>query len=209
MFSNKSVAIQSDVQRVTKHLDLGCGSTPRNPFGATELHGIDIGDRLANEVGNVLFTKANLILNPIPYQDNYFDSVSAYDFLEHIPQLICRDGNTELPFVRLMNEIYRVLNHNGVFYAVPPLFPKESAFVDPTHVNYISRDTYKYFVQPHHWASMYGFTGKFHCERAEVVNFAYETRKSTGLKKVICKLSHTLYPKLKQHIVWHFLTIKA
>jgi SAM-dependent methyltransferase len=194
---------------VTRHLDLGCGAAPRNPFSAKELHGIDIGHRLSDEAGKVFFTKANLVLDPIPYPDGYFDSVSAYDFLEHIPRLICRDGNTEFPFVRLMNEIYRVLNHNGIFYAVTPLYPKESAFVDPTHVNYIARDTYKYFVQPHLWASMYGFTGAFHCERVAVVNFACETEKSTGLRWYRRKILFSLFPKLSQHIVWRFAAIKA
>jgi len=196
-------------RNVTRHLDLGCGAAPRNPFNADELHGIDIGERMSDGVGKVIFTKANLVLDSIPYQDGYFDSVSAYDFLEHMPRLICRDGNTELPFIRLMNEIYRVLNHNGVFYAVTPLFPKESAFVDPTHVNYIARDTYKYFVQPHLWASMYGFTGVFHCERVEVVNFACETEKRTRLRMAYRQLLYTLFPRLKQHIVWRFVAIKT
>jgi SAM-dependent methyltransferase len=195
-------------QRPTRHLDLGCGANPRNPLDATELHGIDIGNRLSDEERKVYFTKANLILDPIPYQDSYFNSVSAYDFLEHIPRLIYRDGGTELPFIRLMNEIYRVLDHNGTFYAITPLYPKDSAFVDPTHVNYIARDTYKYFVQPHLWASMYGFTGEFQCIRVEVVNFDYETKSRNLLKKIIKKIIYFIRPKFKQHIVWQFIAIK-
>jgi hypothetical protein len=29
----------------TKHLDVGCGRDPRNPFNCDELHGVDIVDK--------------------------------------------------------------------------------------------------------------------------------------------------------------------
>lgn len=195
-------------RQLKRHLDLGCGAYPRNPFGANELHGIDIRNRLSEGMDQVSFAKANLVLEPIPYSDGFFDSISAYDFLEHIPRLICINGGTEFPFVRLMNEIYRVLKHNGVFFALTPLFPKDSAFADPTHVNYIAKDTYKYFVEPHLWASMYGFTGKFHCDRVEVVNFLSVINECSGSRRMLRSLLHKLFPKLKQHILWRFVAIK-
>lgn len=193
---------------VTRHLDLGCGAFPRNPFGAIELHGIDIGDRVIAGATNVHFTKANLVFDPIPYPDGFFDFVSAYDFLEHMPRLICRNEATEFPFVRLMNEIFRVLKPGGELYAITPMYPKESAFVDPTHVNYIAKNTYKYFVRPHLWASMYGFTGVFVCKRVAVVNFDCETDRRTGPRRLVKQLISSLIPRRKQHIVWHFIAVK-
>ena len=47
-----------------------------------------------------------------------------------------------------MNEIYRVLKPNGIFYGITPVYPKESVFVDPTHVNFITKNSFKYFVYP-------------------------------------------------------------
>jgi SAM-dependent methyltransferase len=190
-----------------KHLDLGCGANPRNPYNANFLYGIDILERY-NEIPNFTYKSANVILERIPFDDNEFDSISAYDFLEHIPRLIYIDGKIIFPFIELMNEIYRVLKPGGVFYAITPVYPKESVFVDPTHVNFITKNSYKYFTKPHNWATMYGFNGDFHKHRSEIVNFSFEQSHDRFFKKITRKIFILLYPKSKQHIVWEFSAIK-
>jgi SAM-dependent methyltransferase len=130
-------------------LDLGCGETIRNPYQALKVIGLDIQD-------------ADLAIQPIPYKDNYFDYVTAYDFLEHIPRLLYVPQR-RYPFVELMSEIYRVLNIGGKFLSSTPAFPHGAAFQDPTHVNIITPDTfYEYFDDQKTWAKMYGFKGAFH-----------------------------------------------
>ncbi|MBK9624661.1 MAG: hypothetical protein IPO38_08895 [Rhodocyclaceae bacterium] len=37
---------------ITRHLDIGCGSTPRNPYQRTEAHGVDIAPASANRKVN-------------------------------------------------------------------------------------------------------------------------------------------------------------
>ena len=125
----------------TIHLDLGCGTQPRNPYGAPHLHGVDIRPAQAHsQTEGFTYTSANIALEPLPFVDSYFDSVSAFDVLEHVPrQLVMPNGELRLPFVQLMNEIHRVLKPGGVFLALTPAFPSETAFVDPTHVNIITR----------------------------------------------------------------------
>lgn len=191
-----------------KHLDLGCGSNPRNPYNATDLYGIDILERHNSKSLNFTYKSSNVILEKIPFDDNYFDSISAYDFIEHIPRLIYKDGSIVLPFIELMNEIYRVLKPGGIFYAITPVYPKESVFVDPTHVNFVTKNTFKYFTFPHNWASMYGYVGNFQKNRSEIVNFAYEVTNRNFVKKLLTKVLIELNPKSKQHIVWEFAALK-
>ena len=49
-----------------------------------------------------------VVLTGMPFPDQFFDFVTAHDFLEHIPRLIYSPAR-RLPFVELMNEIWRVL----------------------------------------------------------------------------------------------------
>lgn len=149
----------------SRHLDIGCGSTPRNPYHRKELHGVDISP--INTCKNFEIRVANLSTQPIPYSDNYFDSLSAYDFLEHVPRILpTQDGlSTRFPFIELMNEIWRVLVPGGLFYACTPVYPHIAAFVDPTHVNILTRGSHHYFTQPQLLARMYGFRGNFKVKR--------------------------------------------
>ena len=146
---------------VTRHLDLGCGSSPRNPYRCDEVCGIDIA--LPTRLDPRLFRCANLCVDPIPHQDSSFDSISAYDFLEHIPRVLGTQDQrgTRFPFVELMNEIHRVLKPEGRFYAVTPAFPRREAFQDPTHVNFLTKGTCDYFCGEDPGARIYGFQGNF------------------------------------------------
>lgn len=144
---------------MTKTLDIGCGDSPKNPFGAEEVYGIDINSSISN-VLNI-----DLVLKPIPFPDSYFDFVTAYDFLEHIPRCIYDQGKRFNPFVNVMNEIYRVLKRGGVFLSFTPAYPKVAAFSDPTHVNIITEETMLYYFDER-WlkAKIYGFYGAFRIE---------------------------------------------
>ena len=147
---------------MSKTLDLGCGLEPRNPFNADEVYGVDVRDDLSASI-----KKADLAIEPIPYGDNYFDYVTACDFLEHIPRLIYVPHRRNA-FVELMNEVYRVLKMGGVFLSYTPAYPHVAAFQDPTHVNFITEDTFRcYFDTTNRWAKAYVFTGAFHVNRQE------------------------------------------
>lgn len=146
---------------VTRHLDLGCGPTPRNPYRCDEAHGVDIA--LPAGLDARFFRTANLSVEPIPHADSSFESVSAFDFFEHVPRVLgTPDGRgTRFPFVELMSEIHRVLKPDGRLYAVTPAFPRPEAFHDPTHVNFITDGTWAYFCGREPPARMYGYTGSF------------------------------------------------
>ncbi|MEK8025680.1 class I SAM-dependent methyltransferase [Pseudaquabacterium rugosum] len=145
----------------TKHLDLGCGSVPRNPFKREKVYGIDINTTRNIDPPNIEITCANLFLDPIPFPNAEFHSVSAYDFIEHVPRVLARDSETIFPFVRLMSEIHRVLKPGGFLYALSPCYPSETSFIDPTHVNHITERSHLYFTGEKPLAAMYGFVGRF------------------------------------------------
>jgi SAM-dependent methyltransferase len=143
------------------HVDLGAGNLPRNPFLASRIIATDFHGGFRNN-GGVEYVQADLT-RALPFADGSIDSFSAFDLLEHIPRWEREDGEIKFPFINLMSEISRCLKPGGIFLAVTPAFPSEGAFQDPTHINFISPATIKYFVSPDAWARNleYGFTGKF------------------------------------------------
>lgn len=146
---------------------MGCGSYPRNPYGQSELYGIDIGEYATNE--NI--RRANLAIDKIPFEDDFFDSVSAFDVLEHIPRqaIDFSKKETHFPFIALMQEVWRVSKPGGRLYALTPAYPAPEAFQDPTHVNFITAMTHTYFCGEDPHAARYGFTGQFEAIRVSMV----------------------------------------
>ena len=147
---------------MTRSLDLGCGPQPKNPFNADEVFGVDVRDDM--EAG---IRRADLVVEPIPWEDNSFEYVTAHDFLEHIPRLIYAPERRNA-FIEVMNEVWRVLKEGGLFLSHTPAYPQAAAFVDPTHVNFITEGTFPlYFDDTNRWAKIYGFRGAFRIELQE------------------------------------------
>lgn len=196
--SNQDLKIGNHVSR---HLDVGCGSKPRNPFRCSELYGVDI---IEQQPVDFHYTRCNVLLEKIPFDDSTFDSVSCYDFIEHIPRLSIGPLSTRFHFVEFMNEVYRVLRPGGKFYALTPYFPRPEAFVDPTHVNIITKDTHKYFTAPDYSAAVYGFVGKFRVVRVKKTKLSWEEKHLGGRISLVDHLYHTLVFAKKSHLLWEF-----
>ena len=193
--------------RKTKHLDIGCGSKPRNPFNYDELYGIDI---IAQSTDNFNYTQSNVVLDPLPFNDSTFDSISAYDFLEHIPRFAVINNQAQFPFINFMNEVYRVLKSDGIFYAITPCYPRAEAFVDPTHINFISRKTHTYFTIPNPGALVYGFNGKFDIIKVKRIKFSQGVDKNySWIVKLIKDIVYTIYYTKKSHILWELKAVKS
>lgn len=159
-----------------KHLDIGCGSNPRNPYHCEELYGVDILDQ---QMSGFNYQQCNVVLEKLPFDDSTFDSVSAYDFLEHIPRFAIIDNSSQFPFVNFMNEAHRVLKPGGIFYAITPCYPREEAFVDPTHTIILLLHVTTQV--------MYGFTGSFEVIRVQMAKVSQETKDDSKRAKFFKK----------------------
>lgn len=147
---------------ISRTLDLGCGLRPKNPFQMDQVYGVDISENTPLNIRG-----ADLAVEPIPFENNYFDGVSAFDFIEHIPRIIYMPSR-RFCFVELMNEIYRVLKPGGLFFSFTPAYPAPAVFRDPTHVNIITDETFPmYFDDKNRIATIYGFNGYFRIEKQE------------------------------------------
>ena len=140
----------------TSTLDLGCGLNPQNPFRAEQVYGIDIRDNPSKYI-----KCADLTVEPIPFEDNAFDFITAFDIIEHIPKVLYAP-NRRFPFIELMNEVWRTLKPNGYFLSHTPVYPYSAIFGDPTHVSVVTHETFTgYFDDVRRNAEMYGFKGSF------------------------------------------------
>jgi len=188
---------------MTRHLDLGCGAKPRNPYRRDQLCGVDIAP---GNGGDVVWRRANVALEPIPFEADHFDSVSAYDFLEHVPRVLpLADGSAlRFPFVELMNEVWRVLKPGGLFYASTPCVPHPTAFQDPTHVNFITDRTHTYFTRPELMAGMYGFRGDFSVVRVLRLRPEHDYEPTHASLSRRLRLWQRARRGACSHVVWEF-----
>ena len=160
-----------------KQLDIGVGGADRIEEGY-EGYGVDI---YAHERPWLKENKASdLSLEPIPYTDDMFDLVTAYDVLEHIPKMLyVNDPIAALAgvnhqvrrncMIELFNEVYRVLKDGGEFYFVSPKGGTNQYMADPTHVTEWVEDSVNYYSGDyfgHH--DTYGHTSKFKKVAVEV-----------------------------------------
>jgi SAM-dependent methyltransferase len=147
------------------HLDLGCGGNPRNPFAAERVYGVDLIPDLDFSSFGVEYRKLNQDF-VLPFDDETLDSISGFDFLEHLSRAYNNKFGTN-EFIHFMNEVSRVLKPGGVALFVTPAFPSQMAFSDPTHQNFITDETIRYFIRPESSLSApaqdlnYGFHGNF------------------------------------------------
>ena len=91
------------------------------------------------------------ITEGLPFQNDSIEYVRAHDFLEHIPI-------NKMIFV--IEEIYRVLKHQGTFDVFVPSTDGRGAWQDPTHVSFWNVNSFFYY-QRDEYRALYGIKAKF------------------------------------------------
>lgn len=79
---------------------------------------------------------------PLPFDDNTFDEIHAYEVLEHIG----RQGDFKA-FFEEFEEYWRILKPKGFLYATCPCWNSMWAWGDPSHTRVISPGTLVFLSQ--------------------------------------------------------------
>ena len=82
---------------------------------------------------------------PLPFDDNYFDEIHAYEVLEHTG----KQGDFKF-FFNQFSDFWRILKPSGYLCGTCPLFNKIWAFGDPGHSRVIQKESFHYLNQKHY-----------------------------------------------------------
>lgn len=113
----------------------------------------------------------------MPFKSNTADKVVAVDLLEHIPI-----GKT----VPLIEEIYRTLKKDGIFFHATPSTDGRGAFMDPTHISFWNKASWAYYVNDD-YRKLYGIKAKFDVISLEdmLTNEEYHIIHTRGVMRAI------------------------
>lgn len=126
-----------------KELLLGCGLRTKKdiylPDRGKEFHDLVRLDNNADHKPDVVW---DLTCHPLPFKDEEFDEIHAYDVLEHLAY----QGNYRF-FFKEFTEYNRILKPGGYFFATCPSWNSPWAFGDPSHKRIISKETLVFLQQ--------------------------------------------------------------
>jgi hypothetical protein len=155
-------------------LNLGCGK--KKIIGAVNL---DITHTTHPDVVHDL----NIV--PWPFVENSFQSVYAYDVIEHLDHI--------LP---TMNELYRITQHNALIHITVPHFSSSNAFTDPTHQHYLSYFSFDIFNT--------GDNRDFYSSTRFTIVDRQIVFRPTFLNKALWRLAKRYPEKYEQRYAWIF-----
>jgi SAM-dependent methyltransferase len=121
---------------------IGCGKSRIKRLainGNMEWNGLVTLDVHSSHNPDIVHDLNNL---PLPFDDNSFDSIHAYDVLEHIG----KQGDWK-GFFAEWSEYWRILKPDGLFFGITPAAFSKWAWGDPGHTRIISLETLCFLCQ--------------------------------------------------------------
>lgn len=113
----------------------------------------------------------NFEITPWPYEDNFFDRITADNILEHL-------GQNPNVFTNIIKEMYRVSSNGAEWYINVPHHRCDLFWDDYTHVRALSAKTFRMFDQKVNYESIEkklsdSTYGIYHSVDLEVYNVTY------------------------------------
>ena len=127
-------------------VNLGCGEEVRE--GWIGLDRGDYGQEIVRDMKKGL-----------PFCNNSCEELYADQVLEHL--------QLDEDFIFVMNECLRVLKPGGIFKIRVPHYDSLTAYKDPTHSRYFTKQTFTYLERANRW--LYGFDKRWKIKEQEVV----------------------------------------
>lgn len=125
-----------------KELLIGCGSDHNKRLasdGTKDWSNLTTLDHNSDHKPDVVWDLMEL---PLPFPDQEFDEIHAYEVLEHLGQ----QGDYKLFFAQF-SEFWRLLKPNGYFFATCPSRNSVWAYGDPSHTRIIQLEQLVFLSQ--------------------------------------------------------------
>jgi SAM-dependent methyltransferase len=87
----------------------------------------------------------DLNVRPLPFSDDTFDTIRAFDVLEHLG----RQGDYRA-FFDEWSEWWRLLKPGGIFYGISPHWASPWAWMDPGHTRVLGPEMLTFLNQPNY-----------------------------------------------------------
>jgi SAM-dependent methyltransferase len=156
---------------VRRELLIGCGSRRNKLAGASEWSNLTTLDMNPAHKPDVVW---NLEALPLPFEEDSFDEVHAYEVLEHTGS----QGDYEF-FFKQWSDFWRILKPGGMFFATVPYWKSKWAWGDPSHKRVVQPESLIYLDQNQYSIQVgktpmsdfrFCYTADFELVMGEVVN---------------------------------------